>query len=184
VYRFQTCHESREKESPDSAARFWQFSVEMWRHDAMRDGLLALQDEFEANINMVLFAVWLAGERRNLEPDSVAKSGLSDWNTAMTSPLRTLRRQAKAESAELYQCLKTAELVAERHEQRLLVATLGEHAPAGENTSRESLLQANLVCYLQTLHGRDVSVALHHCETLLQQTLLYTPPKTQETDSP
>lgn len=179
MYRFQTRQESQSIEQ-----RLWLFSLEMWRHDTVQNGLLALQDEYGANINVLLFAAWLAREGRNFDPDSVAQSGLSDWNATMTAPLRALRRKAKAESAELYQCLKSAELAAERHEQTLLAATFDEHAPARENTSQESLLRANLVSYLHTLDARDVSAALHHCETLLQQTLAYTPPTTQETDSP
>lgn len=179
MYRFQTRQESQSIEQ-----RLWLFSLEMWRHDTVQKGLLALQDEYGANINVLLFAAWLARDGRSFNPQAFTDSGLSDWNATMTAPLRTLRRQAKTVSTELYQCLKSGELAAERHEQKLLAASLEEHAPVCENTSQELLLRANLVSYLHTLAARDVSAALHHCETLLQQTLLYTPPTTQETDSP
>lgn len=189
MYRFQTRQESQIQKSQESAQRLWLFSLEMWRHDPVQNGLLTLQDEFGANINALLFAAWLAWEDRSFDPNSVAQGGLSDWNVTMTVPLRALRRHAKAESAELYQCLKGAELAAERHEQKLLAATFDELALASENTSRESLLHANLVSYLHTLclqtpGAQDIRAALHHCEALQQHALVYTSSATREPDSP
>lgn len=181
MYRFQTGQESQ-----DRAVGFWLFSLEMWRHEPVQKGLLALQDEYGANINTLLFAAWLALEGRNFDPDSVAQSGLSDWHATMTAPLRALRRQAKSVNTELYQCLKNAELAAERHEQRLLVSTYTTHTLLDEKAteSREARLRANLVSYLRTLGSQNEGPALSFCQALLQQALIYSPSTTQEPDSP
>jgi uncharacterized protein (TIGR02444 family) len=176
VYRFQT-----RQESQDIAQSLWHFSLELWRHGAVQQELLTLQDEHGANINALLFAAWLALEGQCFVSDSVTHSGLSDWNASMTAPLRALRRQAKNASSELYQCLKNAELASERHEQALLVATLDQHAPT-KVLSRETLMQANLVSYLHTLVTQGPGPTLQHCQTLLQMALNYLPPTPITTD--
>lgn len=186
MYRFQTGQESQDEERQTRAVSFWRFSLEMWRHPSVQNSLLTLQDEFGANVNMLMFASWLALEGRKFDPDSVAQSGLSDWNTTMTAPLRALRRQAKSINTELYQSLKNAELAAEQHEQTLLVSTYTNHPILAENAteSREFRLQANLVSYLHTLGMQDQRPALHQCEALRQQALIYSPSTTLESDSP
>ena len=186
MYRFQTGQESQDEERQKRAVSFWRFSLEMWRHASVQNGVLTLQDEFGANINTLLFASWLALEGRKFDPNSVAQSGLSDWNATMTAPLRALRRQAKRASVELYQCLKSAELAAERHEQRLLVSIYTNHPVRDEQAteSREARLRANLVSYLRTLGSQNKDPALSFCQALLQQALSYSPSTTQEPDSP
>lgn len=143
----------------------------------MQADLLALQDEFGANINALLCAAWMAlqGQDNRTMPSATA---VTQWNTAMTKPLRALRKQqAKSghNCARLYALLKDAELEAERHEQALLVATLESRTRSQADAPLPARVQDNLQHYLNTLELRNKDAAMQRCRALLQRTLTFSP---------
>ncbi len=103
---------------PD-AEPFWQFSLVLY--PALQHTLLQLQDDYQANINLLL---WLAFQAQQPGPAVGAlQQALAPTHQQFTAPLRQLRRQAAQQGLlSLKQTLLAAELQAERQEQQALLA--------------------------------------------------------------
>lgn len=120
-------------ELPDSA--FWRFSLELYARDGVPAACLALQDREEADVNLILFALWLAVRGHRLQPEAgqrllrIAKR----WQGPIVGPLRRVRRRLKqeaglpwAEAVEGWRRrLGEVELAMEQVEQLLLEQALG-----------------------------------------------------------
>ena len=50
----------------DSGSSFWAFSLKVYAEQAVADICLDLQDQFGADVNVVLFMLWSAARRRRL----------------------------------------------------------------------------------------------------------------------
>lgn len=103
---------------------FWHFSLEQWTKPALQAQLLALQNKQDYRINLLLLAMWLSFEQRDLRPhihqfieDSQA------WHEQVVVPLRTTRQRLPMSAAELKKQVQACELQAEQIEQALLYAT-------------------------------------------------------------
>lgn len=105
-------------EQPD-AEPFWQFSLALY--PALQHTLLQLQDDYQANLNLLL---WLAFQAQQPGPSVGAlQQALTPTHQQFTAPLRQLRRQAAQQGLlSLKQALLAAELQAERQEQQALQA--------------------------------------------------------------
>jgi uncharacterized protein (TIGR02444 family) len=85
-------------ELPDSA--FWRFSLELYARDGVPAACLALQDREEADVNLILFALWLAVRGHRLQPEAgqrllrIAKR----WQGPIVGPLRRVRRRLQQEA--------------------------------------------------------------------------------------
>ena len=77
----------------------WDFSVEVYELDGVKKACLALQNRFGADVNMVLFLLWLAESgvgRDNLAQYMGAALKLSrDWQRNLVEPLRVARNNLK-----------------------------------------------------------------------------------------
>jgi uncharacterized protein (TIGR02444 family) len=132
---------------------FWTWSLAVYGEPAVAPICLGLQDRYGADVNLVLFALWLARCRRELDLPSVGRvrSISAGWQGRATAPLRTVRRMIKRELAaehdserqrlmsELHRATATAELAAERVEQHDLACLL-DSCP--ERSTKPSLLAA------------------------------------------
>ena len=142
------------------AADFWNFSVELYGRPGVAAACLSLQDRFEADVNIVLFCCWLAKTGRGRVSArllaSIRKS-VSPWHAEIVRVLRALRRRLKApdpdwpsrETERLRQCIKDAEIEAERIEQ-VMIAGLNLPAPRAGATPRRDA-RASLDRYFATL---------------------------------
>lgn len=100
----------------------WDFSVDLYARPGVADGCLHLQDEWGADVCLLLAALWLEGRGVAATAERVAQLErlASPWQTAVSTPLRQLRRAWKtaaagdAELAELRRQLAAIELQAER----------------------------------------------------------------------
>jgi uncharacterized protein (TIGR02444 family) len=111
---------------------FWRFSLGFYRQPGVADACLVLQDRFGADVNTVLFLLWLAIDKRQLRQEAV--QGLADkvraWQSDVVLPLRELRRRLKsasplveASTAEVFRNkIKATELEAERLQQEAMFA--------------------------------------------------------------
>ena len=103
----------------ERAASFWAWSLASY--PKVEDPLLSLQDNYGADVNLILFCAWIG----KLTPEALdsAEAALRAWREEGVEPLRHLRRRLKnrPEAATVRDLVKAAELEAERLAQRLLV---------------------------------------------------------------
>jgi uncharacterized protein (TIGR02444 family) len=109
-------------EEEERAAAFWRWSLASY--PKVERALLDLQDRYGADVNLVLYCVWLG----KMTPESLdsAEAALRSWREEAVEPLRHLRRRLKnrPEAAAFRDLVKAAELEAERLAQRLLIAAI------------------------------------------------------------
>lgn len=126
----------------DSSA-LWQFSLALYAAPGVSHACIQLQDHWQANINLILWLVWLEQRNQPVDSDLIvqAEAAIVPWSEQTLQPLRALRRLIGSQRAnhtseannsneaikeDLYQQLKAAELLAEKIEQRTLVQLSNE----------------------------------------------------------
>lgn len=107
--------------SAESTNPFWDYSLDVWRRPGVEACCLALQDTCGLDVNLVLYAGWLASQQRRLSEEHLARveHEAGQWRLRVVQPLRELRRQLRDFDAasELREQLQTLELQAERRQQ-------------------------------------------------------------------
>ena len=105
---------------------FWDFSLATYRLDGVATSCLVLQDRFGLDINLLLYAAWLAGMDQCLTPVHLAavEEDIIDWRDRVIKPLRTLRRQWSDYPGAREMCsdLQDLELRAEQQQQDRMYA--------------------------------------------------------------
>jgi uncharacterized protein (TIGR02444 family) len=120
---------------PDCA--FWDFSLAVYARPDVAPACLGLQERYQADVNLLLYACWLGASGRGaLEGSLLARaSGLvGGWHRDVVRGLRAVRKRLKSHydpapptmAAPLRRKLAAIELEAEHMEQ----VALGELAPA------------------------------------------------------
>lgn len=108
---------------------FWTYSLDRYNRDGVPALCLTFQDEHHADVNTVLFALWLGQNGFVLNPASaeLIRSAVQDWHQSVVAPLRKMRRWMKNYPAQdmdarnhLREAVKGLELEAERMEQDML----------------------------------------------------------------
>jgi uncharacterized protein (TIGR02444 family) len=142
-----------------SGSAFWRFSLRFYRRDGVADACIALQDEAGVDVNLLLFLLWCATERRRLSAADVATLDrlCAPWRAVAVIPLRTVRRTLKTPpplvepgSAELFRTrIKAAELEAERLQQEALFGRFAAAPFGAEAPSASAAAQANLAAYAE-----------------------------------
>ncbi|WID99805.1 TIGR02444 family protein (plasmid) [Bosea vestrisii] len=108
----------------------WRFISSVYAAPGVREACLKLQQEFDADVVLLLFAGWLASEGAALSPDDAAAAAMlvRPWRQQAVLPLRTIRTElktspamARPEVASLRDRIKASELAAERIELEMLV---------------------------------------------------------------
>lgn len=139
---------------------FWRFSLGFYARPGVAPACLALQDEGGADVNLLLFLLFLAERGRTVASEDVARldASIASWRVEVVEPLRALRRRLKggvgeippATSEGLRTMLKKLELEAERLEQALLET----YASAFVTTAPpEDAARGNLMAYSAYLGG-------------------------------
>ncbi len=77
---------------------FWRFSLRFYARPHIAEACLVLQDNSGADVNVLLFVLYLADQRKELSADEIAQldSAVAQWREAVVKPLRTLRRGLKS----------------------------------------------------------------------------------------
>lgn len=111
---------------------FWTFSLSLYRTPGVPAACIVLQDECGVDVNVLLFALWLANQGRLVGTDDVAEadSAIALWRNEAVRPLRAVRRLLReppagmesAAAAALRDKVKAVELEAERLQQEALFA--------------------------------------------------------------
>ena len=147
-----------EASPPDSA--FWRFSLRFYGLPEVAPACLALQDEANVDVNLLLFLLFLAENGRAVLRDDVARldAAIAPWRSDVVEPLRALRRRLKtgigdvppSSSEGLRNMVKKIELEAERLEQRRLETHASQ---LGKPAGREAAARTNLAAYADYLGG-------------------------------
>jgi uncharacterized protein (TIGR02444 family) len=146
---------------------FWTFSLGFYRGAGVSEACLELQDACGVDVNVVLFLLWLASQKRQLPADQVGRLAdkVRPWQADVIGPIRTLRRRLKSDAplldkgaAELFRTkIKAVELESERLQQEAMYALAGDLLPTPAS-SAEAAARASLAGYGQAL-GRRLTPA-------------------------
>jgi uncharacterized protein (TIGR02444 family) len=158
----------------EQGSPFWRFSLRFYRRPGVADACIALQDGCGVDVNILLFLLWLATERRcaHLDVVQMVCATAAPWRDDVVAPLRGIRRRLKEGSglversaAEQFRArIKAVELEAERLQQEALFA-LADGLAMERAVSVEDAAFFNMAVYEYVL-GRLLDAAA--IETLLE----------------
>jgi len=136
--------------SQSDADDLWQFAVRTYSQPGVTDACIALQDERQADVNMLLFSVWIGTTRGDLADKEFARVDQfsRQWRNNVVAPLRSARRWMKSDGCALAgvsaeRCLalrdriKDNELAAEKLQLQTLANLAPEFAPAKLTASEQ-----------------------------------------------
>ncbi|MFC6487031.1 TIGR02444 family protein [Nitratireductor sp. GCM10026969] len=110
---------------------FWTFSLDRYGRDGVAPLCLELQERHWADVNLVLFALWLGRDGRGLDAEGAARAAeaVAEWHLHVVRPMRGVRRWLKNRAIEdraardrLRAAVQKYEIEAERMEQDMLFA--------------------------------------------------------------
>ena len=135
---------------------FWDYSLHLYGQPGVEDACLTLQDEFDLDVNIVLFCLWTGsegpGQLTTAElAECIARGG--QWQREVVQRLRYIRRTLKREelgaTPELVEVFRPRaqrlELAAE-HAQQLLLASI---TPAKRGNTDSGAAIKNLRAYFE-----------------------------------
>ena len=150
-------------ETPDNP--FWNFSLQFYGQKGVSDLLLWFQDEWHADINLILYCCWAGVFQKNglTEVDiNFLRRAVDRWQSEIVQPLRSLRQTLTTDArgapaalvAGLLASLKQAELKAERLQQDMLYSSVPRetHGSPDEGGARQHA-SSNMVLYLTQVRG-------------------------------
>ena len=135
--------------------KFWDFSLEIYRLPGVADRLIALQDDYGVDVNLVLFCCW-CGQEGRLPLDATffdrVDRHFEEWRREVIKVLRGLRREMKDGisgvsleiSEPLREKVKCLELDAERAMQSALVSLAPSVVGPGNPAYAREALEAYL----------------------------------------
>lgn len=138
---------------------FWTWSLEHYQHDGAEHLLLRLQDEFQLNVNVLLWTCWCATRFEPLTEEIVSEALdlTGPWTANVTAQLRAARRYLKSpgdlatasEVLSLRDAIKNNELAAERIEQSVLEQLAADRlgSVSGDQTLCDTRVRHNLSTY-------------------------------------
>ena len=109
-------------------ATLWTFSLRFYALPGVAPACLRCQDEAGADVNLMLYLLWKAHSGIRVVPAEIESldAQVRDWREHVVQPLRSVRRYLKSisepfeDAAKLRDAIKSAELEAERQEQKAL----------------------------------------------------------------
>ena len=105
---------------------FWEYSLSVYALEGVAPLCVELQDNFAVDVNVLLYAAWLASGSLRLTQEHLneLEVHVSAWREQVVEPLRELRRQLRAfpttgpmDAGPIREEIKTLELAAERQQQ-------------------------------------------------------------------
>ena len=145
-----------------NAEQFWEFSLTIYCRQPVATACLSLQDRRAADVNILLFACWLAtqGCRLNESGFKAAMAAVEDWRTQLLEPLRRARRRLKKRFPEIgkpdkqsiIHAIMSAELECERLAQgKILFAAHSHLVTSDAATDYRELAEQSLKAYLDLI---------------------------------
>ncbi|MEW9612583.1 TIGR02444 family protein [Shinella sp. S4-D37] len=159
--------------------RLWDFALDYYRRDGVAAACLALQDQGDVDVNVLIHAIWRAAIRG----EAIAQGDVADadasvaaWRQSIVLPLRALRRRLKTGpppapgevTEKLRGRIKAAELDAEHIELDTLEAMTPERSSSADaSDARQSTRTAVLHVLEHFAPGRSASLS-HAVEALVE----------------
>jgi uncharacterized protein (TIGR02444 family) len=152
-------------------AGFWDFSVRTYRTEGVPDACLSLQNDYGADVNMLLYCCWVGAVHGQFNDTLFGQSsGFSDqWCDSVVARLRAARTWMKHDGCfvefmpsddcmKLREKIKGVEFAAEKLQQEVLESFV-ERERSESRSAAEILLAAatNLARYLE-----HVAIASNH----------------------
>lgn len=123
----------------------WDYASDIYALEGVASACVALQDQHGLDVNLLLYAAWLAhtGRRLKMQHLSALDASVSEWRDQVVRPLRAVRRQlhGRAGVSELYGAVKALELRAEREQLDAMYAFFahGDALPGARDALRDAL---------------------------------------------
>ena len=147
----------------DASEGFWDFSIRTYRTEGVPEACLSLQNDYGADVNMLLYCGWVGGFYGRFDVALFSKaSGFADkWADEVVRPLRSARTWMKQsgcyeESMSTEQCMsfreeiKAVEFAAEKMQQQVLeTITSGRELRADVTEAALDDVLANLQLYAE-----------------------------------
>jgi uncharacterized protein (TIGR02444 family) len=143
---------------------FWRFSLRFYSRPQIAPACIALQDNAGADVNLLLFILFLADQRRKVSAGEISRldQAVAQWRETVVKPLRELRRGLKqgiefipGPVSETFRAqIKRLELESEQIEQH----RLEELAAEGLGSAAETRMKAaenNVALYCAMLERPD-----------------------------
>jgi uncharacterized protein (TIGR02444 family) len=145
--------------------RFWDFSVRTYRTDGVPAACLSLQNDYGADVNMLLYCAWIGAAVGPFEHElfSRANDYSLRWAKNIVIPLREARTWMKhtgcgaqptptAECMQLREDVKSVEFAAEKMQQEVLGSMVQVDQARSDNPERiVADVAANLLRYLESI---------------------------------
>lgn len=158
---------------------FWNYSSQLFQIAEVAEACLAMQNNFDADVNLLLFCCWAGDHHRQLDDTDINNliTASAPWQNAIIKPLREARKLMKnhiiAMPASLHNQtitnLNEMELNAEHMAQLNLEKTIDfKSRPANDATPIDTSAR-NLLVYVQTLEKTQASDISGHITRLLKQ---------------
>ena len=154
----------KDRNKEETADRFWDFSLKIYAAEGVASECLALQDQYCADVNVLLFCAYLGVRGIELAPRDIGTivAVTRPWHEAIVKPLRTARRAGKSfveaagfperkSATSLRNKVKALELAAERIEHGLLTSWAADRLQTPMRRKRRSAIAKNISLYLQYL---------------------------------
>ncbi|RVU37929.1 TIGR02444 family protein [Hwanghaeella grinnelliae] len=150
---------------------FWQFSLSAYSSSAVREACLETQDQYGADVNLMLLCCWVGFSGVRLDGAGVKRLDrlVEGWRKEVIGPIRTVRRRlveavgpmGPQVTAKFREDVKAAELQAEQIQQAVLYRAL-ETLPGRDarNAERSGVARMNLTLYLKDVRGIDDKAVL------------------------
>jgi uncharacterized protein (TIGR02444 family) len=139
---------------------FWDFSIAIYGAPKVAPTLLRLQDESNADVNLVLYVLWRAAAGRQVSDAGCLfmERETAHWRENVVRPLRAVRQAMKQlsmnspQSEALRNAVKNNELEAERLQQLFLQTHLADITEV-PNASLSAAIHAGLGIYAAHLRS-------------------------------
>lgn len=144
---------------PDSP--FWDYSCQLFQITAVADACLHLQNNFEADVNILLYCCWTGDNHVKLDSHDMQEliRASEPWQTAIIKPLRDARNMMKNQiiampanlHAQTITNLSEMELNAEHMAQLDLEKTIDFETRTASDDATIHTSARNVLLYVQTL---------------------------------
>jgi len=130
----------------------WDFVLNYYGRKGVSEALIGLQDSYGIDVNMLLFLVWVAAQRRSLGADDVQRVSEAShaWQRNVVVPIRAVRRLLKenpplvsADTAAAFRKkVQAVELEGEQAQLNAMAAMSATLTPRRASSSETAVLQS------------------------------------------
>jgi len=163
----------------EAPSAFWDFSLRFYAQPGVAEACLELQDGAGADVNVMLYLLFVASHGRRLDDADIAAldAAVANWRDQVVRPLRAIRLHlknvtdgpARDATERLRQEIKRSELAAERIQQHRIEREFPATTFGTAATSADTAVRINLDAYAKHRGGLPPAAAAHLINIFTQQ---------------